>query len=338
MDPEEFYEQQFADLYESWPKKVQEAYHQVQEKILYTIEDQPRIDGEFHWFLGEQVELWEVFESCSVPKRYWDDFVSSLGFDSEHNSVGIEEEWVLEQRKRERRVQRKYGLQLDEFLKHLAVFPMLGLTFSIGRRILREMPKFPTKDLQGLELFRARRIEEGKVFNTDDMIAPPEGLADEGRYNHPGMSALYLSHSEFGAAVEIVENPEETSMVWIQKFNIIDLDKVLDFDYRLNGLDHSIPENDLLYAAFSKGVFDAKVMDKGRKGKPEYLMTRFVTDCARSHGISSILYNSTKSYDTNLVLFDTSIIPEQVTPIGEPYQYTYNKKTKSKYLTDDADF
>jgi hypothetical protein len=47
--------------------------------------------------------------------------------------------------------------------------------------------------------------------------------------------------------------------------------------------------------------------------KPEYLVPRFIADCARYAGYRGIIFNSSKHHDENLVLFaweDLAITPE----------------------------
>jgi hypothetical protein len=84
------------------------------------------------------------------------------------------------------------------------------------------------------------------------------------------------------------------------------------------------PDNGaLIVALLSSNILERKVENRNQKWKPQYFVTRFIADCARLRGLNGIMYNSTRSYGTNIVLFNE--VDDFITPKGKPYLYTYEQ-------------
>ncbi|MFA5239936.1 MAG: RES domain-containing protein [Phycisphaerae bacterium] len=45
-------------------------------------------------------------------------------------------------------------------------------------------------------------------------------------------------------------------------------------------------------------------VEKDCPWKPQYFISRFISDCAKEQGFKGIVFNSRKHYERNLVLFD----------------------------------
>jgi hypothetical protein len=155
------------------------------------------------------------------------------------------------------------------------------------------------------------------------MDAPGEGIAGIGRYNHAGKSTFYVSNSQDCAVSEIVKDPSVQSIAWVQKYKVKDIGDILDLTMDWNEFYNL--KSVLFVTLLNRRVFEQKAGTAYSTWKPEYLLTNFLSDCAKNAGYQGIRYTSVKGYDFNVVFFDRSKlniipkgIPELVTVKGEP--------------------
>ena len=59
-----------------------------------------------------------------------------------------------------------------------------------------------------------------------------------------------------------------------------------------------------------------QLADPGSEWKPQYFVPRYIADCARRVGFRGILFDSSRHFGTNLVLFEWG--ERDIRPIGEP--------------------
>jgi len=304
---------------------------QLQEEIQYCATCQPYDSGDVVWILGEETELEELLDDFKVPESIRDEIAESLrcpncgcqferGAQYGKKSAGeILYEKLIDKKQKE--WFGKYNQSLDDFMGFIEKYPYLGAKHSLGKKIIELMPKFPMKNIETGNWFRARKIIDGKKFTHDDMTAPnPDKIqVGEGRFNHFGQSHFYLSNTDIGAAREMLANTDE-KLAWIQNITIHNVNTILDV--RVGSQepdpDASIIATGLIY--FSDALNSA--VERNKYWKPEYFVPRFVADAAKHAGFNGILYTSNHHYFDNLVIFDLSTIEYEFK--GDPYIFTLN--------------
>ena len=174
--------------------------------------------------------------------------------------------------------------------------PFLVLTSSVARDIFEEVKKTCSKLSAGTlykRLYRGRCIENPTF---DDFNAPPAAVVREGRYNHAGRPVLYLASDE-RTCWEECRKPK--SKFFILEFSVqtsLLLLNLADFE-----------ELSRLLSALTYSNLMSSPMDSDGWKRPEYVLTRFVADCARAAGVDGIVYPSSRdSSGDNIVLLDPS--------------------------------
>ncbi len=163
------------------------------------------------------------------------------------------------------------------------------------------------------------------------MTAPQVGLSSGGRFHHQGQSVLYLAENEELAMIETLENPDIPSLIWIQEYSQkLELTQILDLRHEWTGLGSS--ENEVIQALLASRFIFEKVIDRSSKWRPQYLLTTFIADCARQAGFKGIIYSSSRTSGSNLILFN----PDEpaVKPVDNPKVYIYESK---KGVTEEFD-
>jgi hypothetical protein len=327
------------DHYDFLPKLNKTAkkyYERVQEKLHYCVTCQPYEGGDYIWIFGKSIELDELFDDFSVPDRYRDDIAQHLSCPNcgrevfeRWEEVGLEDPYDAELRKTVRAAETKFGRKLDSFQSHLKQYPSLSLSHPLGRKIQKEISSgnLPACKVSG-SFFRARLVKGSNVFDAEDMGAPPTGVSLDGRYHHAGQSVLYIGKDEEVAINEILEPDVEKALVWVQEYEIAEIDKILDL--RSNEEKITTFTSPLLIAILSKRALEKKVKDPKRTWKPQYFITRFISDCSRASGFNGIRYSSTRCYGENIILF----YPEKIEfkKIGKPKVLIYEKTVQAPFL------
>jgi hypothetical protein len=232
-------------------------------------------------------------------------------------------------------VRSKYEIQLDDLYKdskskyYKAFLELesyhdkqsLALNTKIGRKILKELKLNLQNSISVQGVFYRGRRDEGRVLTSTDMLLPPIGLANEGRYNNNGLPHLYMGDSEHTAIVETCQNLDYDINVYIQEFELkTPVLNILD-------LSHDYLEIGLETPQVIVSLFDfISIKNRNFKNyKPDYFITRFITDCAKLVGYNGIKYNSALTRTTkNLVLFS---IPSDLIPIDNPKLIRAGSKT-----------
>lgn len=188
----------------------------------------------------------------------------------------------------------EFELDLKRLADLAAVAPFLVLTDGFAQRIKDEVthrcsaiePSLPSD-----QFFRGRAVDASAASLTD-FGPPPASKTKEGRYNHAGRPALYLADSWLTCWQEC-RRPSEGysigSFVFTTPVRILDLSEPQD----LAGVMAPVMYSNLAAAPSEGDGWD----------RPEYVVTRFVADCAKVAGIDGIKYLSTRTgMGTNLVL------------------------------------
>ena len=209
--------------------------------------------------------------------------------------------------------------EIDVFYKYLSKYPYLGAEHETGKKISQAIRNYENLcEITDTMLYRARSVVSDKIYTLSDMKAPNplKHIIYEGRYNHFGQSHFYLSFSEETSQLECCKS--ENAVCWIQKIKIHRLDRVLD----LNKLSSDFPENEseLLIEGLLVNRTLTKKPQKNRSWKPQYFVTRFIADICKKNGISAIIYPSSQTQDSNIVIFSPEKLDYEF--IGEPYLYS----------------
>ena len=178
--------------------------------------------------------------------------------------------------------------------------PFLLLTHDFSKKVY-EMVCALGSTLQPMffsqPLYRARLEGPTVTESLDCFNMPPRDIVQEGRYNHAGSPVLYLS-SDPNTCYE--EKGRQACI--IAEIQINKTLKILDL---INPFNAHEQFGDVLASLVYSALMSAKASDKGWH-KPQYIFSRFVSDCARKAGIQAIKYPSTRITKTNynLVIVD----------------------------------
>lgn len=158
-------------------------------------------------------------------------------------------------------------------------------------------------------LFRGRSEEHGSIASElYPFDFPPPDLVQEGRFNHSGNSVLYL-----GSDVETCYAELRYAPSLIVEFDLHVELRILDLvdPYKVDGA--RLDEADLLNCLVYSSLVSARQEGKGW-GRPHYVVSRLVADCARASEIDAIRYPSTRRTGSNfnLVLLNQNFRLESV--------------------------
>jgi hypothetical protein len=297
------------------------------DELRYCHNCQPWENGVV-WILGDRIWLSELVDSLGIPPSAQEEVVS--GMDCPHcgssldlsYEVGVRHQYEIEHERRIERAERLFSRQLLEFSRFIEEYPYLGVRHPVGRKIFREMAKFPTVTLSASSWFRARRMKNAERYSIEDMRPPnPEQiLISDGRFNHSGNSHWYLA-SVHGAAIAEVVARNNDAFAWVQEWRIEKLENVLDLRaWDADGIRGSSGDDEgptdapLVAVALIFGDHLRLPVERETR-KPEYIVPRFIADAARLYKYSGILFSSVRHHFDNLVIFD---LATPLTPVGKP--------------------
>jgi hypothetical protein len=172
--------------------------------------------------------------------------------------------------------------------------PFLLLADEFAQRIkdeIFELGRGTEPALPDGTFFRGRDIESS-VASIADFGPPPAAKTKEGRYNHAGRPVLYLADEE-ATCWEECRRPDGpfsiASFAFTRPVRILDLSEPEE----MKGIMAPV-----LYSNLAAAPSNGQGWDR-----PEYILTRFVADCARVAKIDAIRYLSTRTgRGTNVAL------------------------------------
>jgi hypothetical protein len=249
---------------------------------------------------------------CGHDDLTWDDEIG-VKTDYEKKVDGLMEEVAI-----------VHGNDLKYLKKLIDKNPLLVYKDPLAQDIFDEIEnkKFPITKIKD-KFYRARKVEDSKILDSDELKCPPTGKSNEGRFNHAGQSHLYLASDKETAIREISEG-HNSLLLWYQEFDVEkEINNILDLSYSFGNISLS---SSVLFLALTE-YNDAVYKDGGNldNWKPDYFLTRYIMDCAKYCGYNGIKYNSTKDgVGHNFVLF----YPEKVKlkAIDRPQIYILMKK------------
>lgn len=211
-----------------------------------------------------------------------------------------------------------YANRVRDFEHRIREYPLLGARFPLAKNLTNLIAQARAHTIESETWVRSRRWEQGEIFESVDMGAPPPHRTPEGRYNHAGRPVLYLGSDDVTCGAETVER-NESSRIWLQSFRVTGK-RVLDLSWFPN-LEEALDNDqvDLLLAALHSAVH--RPTEHQGHWKPEYYVPRFIADVVRWKGYDGILFNSVKGTGTNLVLFDPA---SGVSAEGQPRLLIYS--------------
>ena len=162
------------------------------------------------------------------------------------------------------------------------------------------------------------------MLKSSDMYPPdPEAIGiPEGRYNHFGQQVFYLAASRDAALAETFDDDE--GIAWLQEFCLTSIADVMKLDIDIDA-DPESTTDVLAFGLMFSGALDRPAA-RPVGWRPEYLVPRFVADCAKASGFTSISFTSRRHSSRNLVLFSYSA--DSVVPVGDPAIRTWSTRQR----------
>ncbi|UAL45562.1 RES family NAD+ phosphorylase [Sutcliffiella horikoshii] len=323
---------EYQDYLPKLNKTAEKYKDKAQQELKYCITCQPYDGGDYIWIAGNETTIDEILESVKCPEHYRVDIAAHLicpncgksGFE-QFDVAGTEDVAVLAEERKYQYIITRFADKLDNFRSHIEKYPSLALAHPMGKKIYKEITNSNLDSIKVKHKMwaRARLVSQSKVFEQTDMTAPQVGLSSGGRFHHQGQSVLYLAETDELAMIETLDNPDISSLIWIQKYSQKrELTGILDLRHEWSGLGYS--ENEVIQALLaSRYIFD-KVVDRSSKWRPQYFLTTFIADCARQAGFKGIIYSSSRSIGSNLILFNPN--EPAVKPVENPKVYIYEPK------------
>ena len=311
----------------------------IQSKIEYCAYCQPYDEGEVVWIHGDKIDLNDLMGDCRIPERSKEKVARHLYCPSCGNSdfdlfldVGIQSRFDKEVEKHMAEVYSLYGGEVRELEELLEQYPLLAYRDKLAKRIYKEIKggKLPIATVEG-KFYRARKVESSEVVTSQGMYNPPIGKPTEGRFNHAGQSHLYLASDKITAIKEVIAE-EHSVLVWYQEFEIKEpVGNILNLSFDWENLTPST--STLLLSLKVYGTIERTDRNK-ENWKPDYYLTRYIMDCAKSVGYKGIKYNSVKeSYSYDLVLFYPKDI--RIETLGNPRIEIFLNKDEVNSFTSD---
>lgn len=159
----------------------------------------------------------------------------------------------------------------------------------------------------GTILFRARNVDvEDEIKGFDDLTSPPDNCASQNRMSRAGVSMFYGAFSASGASDECVKSGKPLcahgKFVTTRRLRVLDLSYLPPISFFMDGWQE---------CRFLKDFHDDVSKPIAEEDKTtEYIPTQFFTEYIRTNlrdsdckGMDGIIYNSSKGYSKNIVLF-----------------------------------
>jgi hypothetical protein len=294
----------------------------------------PPNQDDMGFVLGDPIEIQELLRQAGVKEDDLNAYLSLIwcpncgvsGTDfSLNDEVGMLTSEELLHRERWNEWTQELRPRVTDFAAQLETYPYLGGVHELGREILATLPTFPRVTLPAGRWWRARKAEGARVFEVHDLQAPPaREAAAEGRFNHYGQAVFYLGATQRAALREVIDIEGPDRVAWLQEFSFGDIENVLDLRVKDWSEELAPP---LIAVGLTWEYIGTSA--SATAWKPEYLVPRFIADCARYAGHRGIVFNSAKHSDENIVLFTWNDLA--ITPAGEPTLHVVERDEEDEF-------
>jgi hypothetical protein len=321
-------------------KTIEDYIDLARSEQAYCSTCQPYDSGECIWIRGIQQSMEDFLGDLGIPDKYRGEVAASLS--CSHCGAGLDITCDVGTKTDDERREdelwdswhQNYEWRLKEFAEHLEKYPYLGLMHPLGKEISDDIEKLPRSSITKPSWFRGRRVDDSRVLEPMDMFPPDPNLVaiPEGRYNHFGQCAFYLSETKEGAAREVLG--KDGGLAWVQEFALCEISDIAN----LSKHDFDAPEEDISVLAFGLSYTNvlAHPVERAAGWKPEYFVPRFIADCLKKVGFKGIIFRSPHHYSDNLVLF--SYPEKDVKTVNAPSIIPLKKEEKSDFYNPLADF
>lgn len=200
-----------------------------------------------------------------------------------------------------------WGLFKNELMNENRFFPKNKMDENLFSKLLINLEVDP-KEVS--EIWYRARIQRGdKLYNVDEMGAPPKELASQGRANPVGIPYLYIASNTNTAVSEI--RPHTGESVCVASFYIPDSLAVIDLRNPRNTVSPFI-HNDEKKIASLRGDIDFLEHLGHELTRPvlphvaaiDYLPTQYLCEFIKKNTYHGVLYNSSVGDGINLALFE----------------------------------
>lgn len=179
--------------------------------------------------------------------------------------------------------------EMVNFILYAQEYPMLLNEHPVGQKIFEYTKTLRPVKLKGaLYLYRMRTSNErNPFFSHEEMLKPPYGISQGGRFDQYGNSVLYTTNS---LEISMLETYSQSNS---HKYYIA---RKLEYDNTLKIADLTSENKWIDYLLRTK---------KSKQGE-EYIIPRFVAQCLKYNGFEGFIVNSihSKKDEKNYIFFD----------------------------------
>jgi len=284
----------FSDEFESWFSADIACCENCYESYL-DLWPAAKSDSDFE-FEKNQIEIGSFFEGSRIKSFYTRDQFDRLIGEIDCPRCGAKLGGLLFPYNLPFDVPKDFEDDVEEIISIGEQQPFLMLNHPFAKEVFSVIEELGVKT-SAMDnpdtLFRARSLAGLQNFDVGQFdFAPPEYVG-EGRYNHAGNSILYLGDSEETCFHEL-----RRQVCAIAELSIDEPIKILDL---ANPYDSHIEHPDLLNSLVFSALLSAP-RNETHSHKPEYVFSRFLSDCASSAGFDAIKYPSTQKLGTSFNL------------------------------------
>jgi hypothetical protein len=284
-----------------------------------SVEEMKELD---HWeyrFSNHLNDDWNVFSELAVSRENFgqtvEDFLVAVFSNDENNLYKLDHALMIEQvyygddHKYSDEVKQNWEDFRQEIIAKNRFFPQCALDLAALEELFSVL--YVELKAEGAQWYRARKVTgpNPTKFECAQMQAPPAHLAFGQRANPLGIPYLYLASDAKTCIVEI--RPEITDRVTIARFSLTDSIKVVDLSGDINyGMSpFGLSERDLFHYLEHLAFLDFL---KGDISKPynsdiaplEYIPTQYLIEFIKHLRYDGVLYSSSLTEGTNLVIFN----------------------------------
>lgn len=273
---------------------------------------------EYH-FSNHLYDDWGVFsDTAAMDDAFYlkvDDFLASVFSNDEDNLLKLDRAIMIEN------IYYGYGFEFSDkarqdwgkFRREIIANNRFFPQSTVDLAVLQSLFSVISVELkaEGEHWYRARKVTDPNPikFKCKDMKAPPAHLAYGQRANPLGIPYLYLASNTQTCIVEV--RPEISEHITTARFSLLNNLKVVDLsgdiNYGMSPFGLSEPDLNLYYEHSAFLAFLREDISKPHNSNTaplEYIPTQYLVEYIKYLGYDGVLYSSSLTNGTNLVIFD----------------------------------